>query len=106
MSTTDFQKENYDGVLTHNGEIRVAKGGIEQKILHISKDNETCLVKGQNPRKSSYTVIVHKNLKNSMIFAEPGDRAIVKFRRGNAYLIGFIKERKEDERPSKVISEN
>ena len=28
--------ENTDGILTHIGEIRVAKGGVEQRILHIN----------------------------------------------------------------------
>lgn len=79
---------NYDGI-SHNGEIRVAKGGVEQKLLHINKN--TCLVKSYRKNKS-YHVTIHKDLKDSMIFASKNDTAIVKFRRGEAYLIGFIKK--------------
>lgn len=88
MIATNFQ-ENYDGILSHNGEIRVASGGVEQQLIHIS--DETCLVKSYRKNKS-YPVIIHKNLRDSMIFASKGDIAIVKFKKGEAYLIGFIKK--------------
>ena len=39
-------KDNYHGILTHNGEIKVAKGDVEQEILHID-DNGTVLVMGR-----------------------------------------------------------
>ena len=33
----DFN-QNTDGILTHNGEIKVAKGGVEQKLLNVFKE--------------------------------------------------------------------
>ena len=31
-------EDNYHGILTHSGEIKVAKGDVEQEILYIDDD--------------------------------------------------------------------
>jgi hypothetical protein len=38
--------ENTEGILTHDGEIKVAKGGIKQKILDIG-ENGSVMVRGR-----------------------------------------------------------
>ena len=50
--------ENTDGILTHNGVVRVANGGVKQKILYID-DEGTVLVRG---RKKSYPALIHAEL--------------------------------------------
>ena len=50
--------ENTDGILTHNGEIKVAKSDVKQKILNIA-DNGRILVMG---RKKAYSALIHVKL--------------------------------------------
>lgn len=85
-------EDNYFGILTHNGEIKVAKGDVEQKILHID-DNGTVLVKG---RKNTYPTLIHAKLLPLIQYASKGDIAFVKFRRGEAFIVGFRKNRSDD----------
>ena len=85
-------EDNYFGILTHNGEIKVAKGDVEQKILHID-DNGTVLVKG---RKNTYPTLIHAKLLPLIQYASKGDIAFVKFRRGKAFIVGFRKNRRVD----------
>ena len=85
-------EDNYFGILTHNGEIKVAKEDVEQKILHID-DNGTVLVKG---RKNTYPTLIHAKLLPLIQYASKGDIAFVKFRRGEAFIVGFRKNRSDD----------
>lgn len=85
-------KDNYHGILTHNGEIKVAKGDVEQQILHID-DNGTVLVRG---RKNTYPTLIHAKLLPLIQYAAKGDIAFVKFRRGEAFIVGFKKNRRVD----------
>ena len=78
--------ENYDGILNHNGEIRVAKGGVEQKLLNVYKD-KTVLVKNKNGK--SYPCDIHYKLKTMIGFAKKGDTAFIRFKMGKPYIIGF-----------------
>ena len=88
MTTTVNQfEDNYHGILTHNGEIKVAKCDVEQTILHID-DNGTVLVKG---REKAYVTQIHAKLLSLMHYAAEGDIGFVKFRRGEAYIVGFRK---------------
>ena len=90
MTTTVNQfQDNYHGILTHNGEIKVAKCDVEQTILHID-DNGTVLVKG---RKKAYVTQIHAKLLSLMHYAAEGDIGFVKFRRGEAYIVGFRKNK-------------
>ena len=84
---------NTDGILTHSGEIRVAKGGVQQKILNIS-DNGTVLVKG---RKKAYPTLIHAELLPLMDYVEKGDIGFIKFKRGEAFIVGFRKNVKRAE---------
>ena len=89
MSKAANFTENYDGILNHNGEIRVAKGGVEQKLLNVYKD-QNVLVK--NKQGKSYVCDIHYKLKNMVRFAQKGDTAFIRFKMGKPYLIGFRKK--------------
>ena len=80
-------EDNYHGILTHKGEIKVAKGDVEQQILHID-DNGTVLVRG---RKNTYATQIHVKLLPLIQYASKGDIGFVKFRRGEAFIVGFRK---------------
>ena len=93
MTSSPNQFENnYHGILTHNGEIKVAKGDVEQVILHID-DNGTVLVKG---RKKAYPTLIHAKLLSLIQYASKGDIGFVKFRRGEAFIVGFRKTNRDD----------
>ena len=85
-------KENYHGILTHNGEIKVAKGDVEHEILYIDDDG-IVLVDGG---KKAYQTIIHSKLLALIQYAKEGDIGFVKFIRGEAYLVGFRKNKMED----------
>ena len=84
--------ENTDGILTHNGEIKVAKSDIKQRILNIS-DNGSVLVMG---RKRAYPALIHVKLLPLIQYAEKGDTGFIKFRRGEAFIVGFKKQKRTD----------
>ena len=73
--------ENTDGILTHSGEIKVAKGGVEQRILNIS-DEGNVLVRG---RKKSYPALIHVKLLPLIKYAEKGDVGFRKGKRADKY---------------------
>ena len=85
-SVNPFVK-NTDGILTHSGEIRVAEGGVKQKILNIS-DQESVLVRG---RQRAYPVSIHAELLPLIQYAEKGDTGFIRFKNGEAFIIGFKK---------------
>ena len=90
MTTTVNQfQDNYHGILTHNGEIKVAKCDVEQTILHID-ENGTVLVMG---REKSYSTLIHVKLLPLIHYASKGDIGFVKFRRGEAFIVGFRKNK-------------
>ena len=74
-----------NGILNHDGSIRVEESNIQQEIVFI-KDREVHL---QNKKGKKYTVDVHKNL--DLTFCEAGDIAFIKFKQGNVYMVGFKK---------------
>lgn len=93
MTTSPNQfEDNYHGILTHNGEVKVAKGDVEQQILHID-ENGTVLVRG---KKKAYTTLIHVKLLPLIQYAAKGDIGFVKFRRGKAFIVGFRKNQRVD----------
>lgn len=80
---------NADGILTHSGEIKVAKGGIRQKILNINQNRKTVLVKGVG---NSYGATIHQELLPLIQYANKGDIAFVKFKKNEAFIVGFKKK--------------
>lgn len=93
MTTSYNQFENnYHGILTHNGEIKVAKGDVEQEILYIDDDG-IVLVDGG---KKAYQTIIHNKLLSLIQYAAEGDIGLIKFIRGEAFIVGFRKNKRED----------
>ena len=94
MTTSPNQFENnYHGILTHNGEIKVAKGDVEQEILYIDDDG-IVLVDGG---KKAYQTIIHDKLLSLIQYAAEGDIGLIKFIRGEAFIVGFRKNKRENE---------
>ena len=84
-------EDNYHGILTHKGEIKVAKGDIEQEILYIDNDG-IVLVDGG---KKAYPTIIHDKLLSLIQYAAKGDIGLIKFIRGEAFIVGFRKRRND-----------
>ena len=84
--------ENTEGILTHSGEIKVAKGGVKQKILDIS-DHGSVMVRG---RKRAYHALVHVKLLPLIQYASKGDTGFIRFKNGEAFIIGFQKNKRAD----------
>ncbi|MBR0370625.1 MAG: hypothetical protein IJH63_07910 [Methanobrevibacter sp.] len=92
MNATANQFENnYHGILTHSGEIKVAKEDIKQVILYVDDDG-IVLVDGG---KKAYQTIIHDKLLSLIQYATEGDIGLIKFIRGEAYIVGFRKNRSE-----------
>ena len=90
QSSPNQFKDNYHGILTHKGEIKVAKGDVEQEILHID-ENGTVLVRG---RKNTYSTLIHVKLLPLIQYAAKGDVGFIKFRNGEAFIVGFRKNKR------------
>ena len=84
--------DNYHGILTHKGEIKVAKGDIEQTILYIDDDG-IVLVDGG---KKAYQTTMHSKLLSLIHYASEGDIGLIKFIKGEAFIVGFRKNKRED----------
>ena len=83
--------DNYHGILTHRGEIKVAKGDVEVEILYIDDDG-IVLVDGG---KKAYQTLIHAKLLSLIHYAAAGDIGLIKFIRGEAFIVGFRKNKKE-----------
>lgn len=84
-------EDNYHGILTHRGEIKVAKGDVEQEIIYIDDDG-IVLVDGG---KKAYQTTIHSKLLSLIHYAAEGDIGFVKFIRGEAFIVGFRKRRND-----------
>lgn len=86
MTQTTFKKSS-DGILNHDGSIKVEKTfDVMQTITYI-KGNE---VHVKNSKGKKYRAMKHAKL--DLTFAEVGDTAFIKFNCGKPYCIGFKKE--------------
>jgi hypothetical protein len=93
MTTSINQfEDNFHGILTHSGEIKIAKGDVEHEILYIDDDG-IILVDGG---KKAYQTLIHSKLLSLIEYATEGDTALVKFIRGKAFIVGFRKNKRED----------
>ena len=84
-------EDNYHAILTHSGEIKVAKGDVEQEILYIDDDG-IVLVDGG---KKAYQTLIHTKLLALIQYAKAGDIGFIKFIRGESFIVGFRKKRSE-----------
>lgn len=85
-------QENFHGILTHNGEIKVAKGDVEQEIIYIDDDGIVLVDDG----KKAYQTIIHDKLLSLIHYATEGDIGLIKFIRGEAFIVGFRKNKREN----------
>ncbi len=93
MPTSINQFENnYHGILTHNGEIKVAKGDVEQEILYIDDEGIVLVDDG----KKAYQTLIHSKLLGLIHYATEGDIGLIKFIRGEAFIVGFRKNKRND----------
>ena len=93
MTTSINQfEDNFHGILTHRGEVKIAKGDVEQEILYIDDDG-IILVDGG---KKAYQTLIHSKLLSLIQYAKEGDIALVKFIRGEAFIVGFRKNKRDD----------
>lgn len=91
MTTSANQfEDNFHGILTHSGEVKIAKGDVEQEILYIDDDG-IVLVDGG---KKAYQTLIHSKLLPLIQYATAGDTGFIKFIRGEAYIVGFRKKQK------------
>ena len=92
MTTSANQfEDNFHGILTHKGEIKIAKGDKEQEIIYIDDDG-IVLVDGG---KKAYQTLIHSKLLPLIQYATAGDTGFIKFIRGEAYIVGFRKNRRD-----------
>lgn len=85
-----FFKKSIDGILNHDGSIKVCKTfDVLQTIVYCN--GKEIHLKNKNGRK--YPAHIHKNL--DLTFAEIGDTAMVKFKGNKPYVVGFKKEMKQ-----------
>ena len=90
LAANQFEN-NYHGILTHKGEIKVAKGDVEHEIIYIDDDG-IILVDGG---KEAYQTLIHSKLLGLIHYAAEGDIGLIKFIRGEAFIVGFRKNRRE-----------
>ena len=92
MTTSANQfEDNFHGILTHSGEVKIAKGDVEQEILYLDDDG-IVLVDGG---KKAYQTLIHSKLLPLIQYATAGDTGFIKFIRGEAYIVGFRKNRRD-----------
>ena len=84
-------EDNYHGILTHKGEIKVAKGDVEQEILYIDDDGIVLVDGGEK----AYQTLIHSKLLGLIHYATEGDIGLIKFIRGEAFIVGFRKNKPE-----------
>lgn len=89
--------ENYDGILTHKGTLKVAKSNITGRILDIYGNN--VLIRGN--KRNSYSASIHKDLKPHMRYVEKGDTGFIKWKNGEAWIVGFKKKPKKKDKSKK-----
>ena len=87
-------KSNYHGILSHDGELKVAGYNTSATIKYINRNKNgdvvNVLIKGTD---KNYIAEIHKDLKSNMMFCDIGDTGFIKFRRNVAWLVGFRKSK-------------
>ena len=80
--------ENFHGILTHNGWVKVAKFSIIGSIKNISNNDEIFV----KTRTGKVHCDIHKDLKDDLKFMDIGDSVGVKWNCGKAYVVGYRKK--------------
>lgn len=80
-------EDNYHGILTHSGEIKIAKCDIEMKIIHVDKNGNVLV----SDEEKTYSPKIHMKLLPLMDYVTVGDIGFIKFKGDDAYIVGFRK---------------
>lgn len=101
--------ENYHGILTHDGWVKVAKFNITAKVLNVNPAGKNVLISAKKGKKS-YVCNFHKNLMGDIKFLEKGDTVGIKWNCGKPYVVGYRKANYDLLNPKatgdKAVSEN
>ena len=81
-------KSNYHGLLDHDGWIKVAKANVKGEILYFDKTHVR--VKSKTG-KHGYNCNIHKDMKEFLYLLDIGDEALIKWKSGKPYFVGFRK---------------
>ncbi len=98
-----FYKQNHDGILQHDGWIRVAKSKINAKIVNIQ--GNTIRVKSYNKTKNKivqYNCELHKRLLPDKKYLQVNDTVSIKWNCSTPYIVGFRKANADDETINKT----
>lgn len=98
VKATKQYKENYHGILCHDGWVKVAKSPIIAKIINIQ--GQIIRVKSYNMTKSKfmqYNCYLHKNLKKDLRYLAINDTVSIKWNKGNPYIVGYRKADAEED---------
>lgn len=93
MSQSAVFKENYHGVLCHDGWIKVAKFNVQATILNIQGKKIQAKTKGNK----SIICNIHKNLTKDIRYMDIGDTVGIKWNCGRPYIVGYRKSTAEDD---------
>lgn len=92
MATSINQfEDNFHGILTHSGEVKIAKGDMEQEILYIDDDGIVLMDGG----KHAYQAAIHAKLLSLIQYATEEDIGFIKFIRGEPFIVGFRKNKRD-----------
>ena len=95
-------KENYHGVLSHDGWTRVQKGKITATVVNIQNGLIRVEHFNKKNRIVQYDCNLHKNLTADLDFISVGDTVSVKWNCGSPYIVGYYKNN-SDEIPNETI---
>lgn len=90
-------KQNFHGILSHDGWIRVAKSNITAKVVNIQ--GKHIRVKSYNTTKNKtvqYNCNLHKNLQGDLKYIGLNDTVSIKWNMGKPYIVGYRKANADD----------
>ena len=92
MSQSAVFKENFHGVLCHDGWIKVAKFNVQATILNIQGKK----IQAKTKKNKSIICDIHKNLIKDIRYMDIGDSVGIKWNCGRPYVVGYRKSTAED----------
>ena len=106
MSQSAVFKENFHGVLCHDGWIKVAKFNVQATILNIQGKK----IQAKTKKNKSIICDIHKNLTKDIRYMDIGDSVGIKWNCGRPYVVAYRKAAAKDSVPAPTgdgaVSEN
>ena len=81
-------ESNYHGLLDHDGWIKVAKANVKGEILFF---DETHVRVKSKTGKYGYNCNIHKDIRELLYLLDIRDEALIKWKSGEPYFVGFRK---------------